>query len=113
MVTDALVSNLVPFAGSGLAGFCMGYALRHVLRWIVIAIGIIAGLFLVGIQLMHKNGYISSVNWDKLGNDTSVQIQHWIGNLNLNGSGHNLLHALGIPVTSGLAIGFLVGFLKH
>jgi hypothetical protein len=28
-------------------------------------------------QLLQKYGYVSMVNWDKLGNDTSTQIQHW------------------------------------
>jgi hypothetical protein len=43
---------------------------------------------------------------------TSVQIQHWIGSVNLN-DGHSLLHTLGIPVTSGLGIGLIAGFLRH
>jgi uncharacterized membrane protein (Fun14 family) len=111
MVTDALVSNLVPFAGSGLLGYAMGFALKKVLKWILIAVGFVAGLFLVGVQLLHQHGYVSVVNWDRLGNDTSTQVQHWIGNINLN-DGHNLLHTLGIPVTSGIAIGFLAGFLR-
>jgi uncharacterized membrane protein (Fun14 family) len=112
MSSDALLSTVIPFVGSGLLGFCMGYALRRVLRWILIAVGIVAGLFFVGVQLLQKNGYISTVNWDKLGNNTSVQIQHWIGSVNLN-DGHSLLHTLGIPLTSGLGIGLIAGFLRH
>jgi uncharacterized membrane protein (Fun14 family) len=102
---------MVPFAGSGLCGYAMGFAVKKILKWVLIAAGFIVGVFLIGIQLMQKNGYINSVNWDKLGNDTSTQIQHLAGNVNLTDA-HGLLHTLGIPVSSGLAIGFLAGFLR-
>jgi uncharacterized membrane protein (Fun14 family) len=39
-------------------------------------VGFLAGMFFVGVQLLRKYGYVSTVNWDKLGNDTSTQIQH-------------------------------------
>jgi len=38
---------------------------------------LLAGMFFVGIQLLQKYGYVSAFNWNKLGNDTSAQIQHW------------------------------------
>ena len=41
------------------------------------------------------------VNWDKLGNDTSTQIQHWAANVDLSNA-HGLFNTLGIPNTSGL-----------
>jgi len=31
----------------------------------------------LGVRLLQKYGYVNAVNWDKLGNDTSTQIQHW------------------------------------
>jgi hypothetical protein len=37
-------------------------------------------MFFVGVQLLQKYGYVSTINWDKLGNDTSTQIQHWATN---------------------------------
>ena len=51
------------------------------------------------------------VNWDKLGNDTSTQIQHLAANVDVNNV-HNLFHTLGIPVSGGLALGFLAGFVR-
>ena len=41
----------------------------------LIIIGSLAGMFFVGVQLLQEYGYVSMVNWDKLGNDTSTQIQ--------------------------------------
>jgi uncharacterized membrane protein (Fun14 family) len=64
-------------------------------------------MFFVGVQLLQKYGYVSTVNWDKLGNDTSTQIQHW-ATTNL----HGLFHTLGIPVGSDLGLGLLAGFVR-
>ena len=40
------LSNIIPFAGSGLVGY---------------AIGFLAGMFFVGVQLLQKYGYVSAV----------------------------------------------------
>ena len=76
MSNEALLSSVIPFAGSGLLGYAMGFALKKVLKWMLIIIGFLAGMFFVGVQLLQKYGYVSMVNWDKLGNDISTQIQH-------------------------------------
>jgi uncharacterized membrane protein (Fun14 family) len=75
--SEPLLSNVIPFAGSGLLGYAMGFALKKVVKWMLIIIGFLAGIFFVGVQLLQRYGYVSAVNWDKLGNDTSTQIQHW------------------------------------
>ena len=66
-------------------------------------------MFFVGVQLLQKYGYVSTVNWDKLGNDTSTQIQHWATNADITN-----LHGffLGIPVSGGLGLGLLAGFVR-
>jgi uncharacterized membrane protein (Fun14 family) len=102
---------MIPFAGSGLLGYAMGFALKKILKCILIIVGFLAGVFFVGVQLLQKYGYVSAVNWDKFGNDTSTQIQHWATNANIT-SVHGLFHTLGIPVSSGLAVGFLAGFVR-
>ena len=111
MSSEALLSNIVPFAGSGLLGYVMGFALKKVLKWMLIIVGFLAGMFFIGIQLLQKYGYVSAVNWDKLGNDTSTQIQHYAANVDVTNV-HSLFHTLGIPVSSGLALGFLAGLVR-
>ena len=74
-------------------------------------IGFLAGMFFVGVQLLQKYGYVSAVNWDKLGNDTSTQIQHWATSVDVTNV-HSLFHTLGIPVSGGLGLGFLAGFVR-
>jgi uncharacterized membrane protein (Fun14 family) len=70
----------------------MGFALKKVQKWILIVIGFLAGMFFVGVQLLQRYGYVSMVNWDKLGNDISTQIQHWAINADITNL-HGLSHA--------------------
>jgi len=66
MSSEALLSSIIPFfAGSGL-GYAMGFALKKILRWMLIIVGFLAGMFFVGVQLLQKYGYVSTVNWDYL-----------------------------------------------
>ena len=53
----------------------------------------------------------SPVYWDKLGNDASIQIQHLAANVDVTNV-HSLFHILGIPVSVGLGLGFLAGFVR-
>ncbi|MGC1933021.1 MAG: hypothetical protein WA667_28940 [Candidatus Nitrosopolaris sp.] len=54
---------------------------------------------------------MSTVNGNKLGNDTSTQIQQWFTNVDIN-SVRGLFHTLGIPVSGGLGLGLLAGFVR-
>ena len=111
MSNESLLSNIIPFAGSGLLGYAMGIALKKILKWMLIIVGFLAGMLFVGVQLLQKYGYVSTVNCDKLGNDSSTQVQHWISNVDVTNM-HTLFHTLGIPVRGGLALGFLAGFVR-
>jgi len=66
MSSEPLLSSIIPFAGSGLLGYAMGFALKKVLKWMLIIIGFLAGMFFVGVQLLQKYGYVTAVNWDYL-----------------------------------------------
>ncbi|MGB6527897.1 MAG: FUN14 domain-containing protein [Candidatus Nitrosopolaris sp.] len=95
MSSETLLSNVIPFAGSGLFGYAMGFALKKILKWMLIIVGFLAGMFFGGVQLLQKYGYVSTVNWNKLGNDTSTQIEHWAANVDISNA-HSLFHTLGI-----------------
>jgi len=47
-----LLSNIIPFVGSGLVGYAMGFALKKILKSMLIVIGFLAGMLFVGIQLL-------------------------------------------------------------
>jgi uncharacterized membrane protein (Fun14 family) len=51
MTSEVLLSPIIPFAGSGLAGYAIGFALKKILKWMLIIIGFMAGMFFVGVQL--------------------------------------------------------------
>ena len=111
MSSELLLSNIIPFAGSGFVGYAIGFALKKILKWILIIVGFLAGMFFIGVQLLQKYGYVSTVNWDKLGNDTSTQIQHWASNVDITNL-HGPFHTLLIPVSGGLGLGLLAGFVR-
>ena len=103
--------GLIPFGGSALVGYCIRFALKKIIKWILIGLGVLAGLIFLAIQWMANNGYIQGVRWDKLGNDLSSYGQHLATQIDFNNL-HGVFHYLGIPMTSGLAIGAMVGFLR-
>jgi uncharacterized membrane protein (Fun14 family) len=78
------------------------YQLFVFVKWILIIIGFLTGMFFVGVQLLQMYGYVRAVNWDKLGNDTSTQIQHWAANVDVTNV-NSIFHTLGISVSGGLA----------
>jgi hypothetical protein len=87
---ENIPTPLVSFAGSGVAGFFMGMFLRRVLKFLVIIIGSFLGAVFLVIQWMQARQYIQGqVDWRR----------HVFG-------------TLGIPATSGLAIGLLAGIAK-
>ncbi|MGA9149571.1 MAG: FUN14 domain-containing protein, partial [Candidatus Nitrosopolaris sp.] len=69
MASEVLLSSIIPFAGSGLVGYAIGFVLKRILKWMLIIVGFLAAMFFVGIQMLQKCGYVSAVNWHKLGND--------------------------------------------
>ncbi len=85
--------------------------MKKILKWMLIIVGFLAGMFFVGIQLLQRYGYVSAVNLDKLGNNTSTQIQHLAANIDVTNV-HSLFHTLGIPASGGLALGLLAGFVR-
>jgi uncharacterized membrane protein (Fun14 family) len=111
MASEVLLSNIIPFAGSGLVGYAIGFALKRILKWMLIIVGSLAGMFFVAVQLLQKYGYVSTINWDKFGNDTSTHIQHWATTADITNL-HGLFHTLGIPVSGGLGLGLLAGFVR-
>ncbi|MGB6530029.1 MAG: FUN14 domain-containing protein [Candidatus Nitrosopolaris sp.] len=44
--------------------YAIGFALKKILKWILIIIGFLAGMLFVGVQLLQRYGYVSTVNWD-------------------------------------------------
>jgi uncharacterized membrane protein (Fun14 family) len=106
---ENISAPLVSFAGSGVAGFFMGMFLRRVVKYLVIIIGSFLGAVFLAIQWMQTRQYIQGqVDWNRVGNDTMA----WFQSLSAQLSGSHIFGTLGIPTTSGLAIGLVAGLAK-
>ena len=87
----------------------MGMFLRRVLKYLVIIIGSLLGAVFLVIQWMQARQYLQGqVDWNRVGNDIIV----WFQSLSAQGSSTHILETLGIPATSGLAIGLVAGLAK-
>ena len=87
----------------------MGMFLRRVLKFLVIIIGSFLGAVFLVIQWMQARQYIQGqVDWNRVGNDTVA----WLQSLSAQVSSSHIFRALGIPASSGLAIGFVAGLAK-
>jgi uncharacterized membrane protein (Fun14 family) len=58
VASEVLLSNIIPFVGSGLVGYTIGFALKKILKWMLIIVGFLAGMFFVDIQQLQKYGYV-------------------------------------------------------
>ena len=109
MSSEPLLSSIIPFAGSGVAGFFMGMFLRRVLKFFVIIIGSFLGAVFLVIQWMQARQYIQGqVYWNRVRNESIV----WLQSLSAQVSSSHILGTLGISATSGLAIGLVAGLVK-
>ncbi len=98
----------------GFLGFLMGYAIKKVLKIIIIVAGLLVGT----LYYIQYNGLIA-LNWAKV-QETVGSLMSNFNNLNFNtpfipGLGDQIFNALshsGIPLTGGFAAGFAFGFSK-
>lgn len=109
-IVNSIPAPVMTFAGSGALGFIVGYSLKKILRLLVIIVGAIAGIFFVALSLMQKQGYISTINWDRMSSDIYNSTAN-LTNFHMSNI-HGAINYLGIPVTSGLGLGLVAGFLK-
>jgi uncharacterized membrane protein (Fun14 family) len=113
MIDSTITEGVVPFAGSDLCGFVMGWVLRRLIKWLLITVGVVLGVIFLALEWLQKSGYINgTIQWEKLGNDISSYGQHLATQIDFTNL-HGVFGTLGIPVGSGLGLGLLAGFLKR
>jgi uncharacterized membrane protein (Fun14 family) len=52
MSSEALLSSIIPFGGSALVGYIIGFALKKIIKWLLIGLGVLAGIIFIVIQWM-------------------------------------------------------------
>jgi uncharacterized membrane protein (Fun14 family) len=111
MTTEILTNTLITGVGSFGAGCLVGYGLKKVIRLVVIVVGAIVGVCFIALALMQKQGYISAINWDKLSSDLYTSANSTLTNFHMDNIQHTVGY-LGLPISSGLGLGLITGFLK-
>lgn len=91
-----VVNSLITAGGSFGAGFMMGYALKKVIRLILIALGAIAGIIFVALAVLQKQGYVSAINWDKMSSDIYTSANTTLTNIHMDTIQHTVGY-LGLP----------------
>jgi uncharacterized membrane protein (Fun14 family) len=96
----------------GVAGFVIGYAIKKILKIVVVIIG----LFLAALLYLSTQGWIT-INWDKMGSastSTLVGIQNATIGATPEAANQVMmaLANIGIPLTGSFAAAFVLGFMK-
>ena len=106
-----LASTATSIGFGGITGFLIGYAIRKVMKIMLVIIGL---LFVAVISLLWRYQKPISVNWNKiqtglsgaLGNVTNGQIPWTHENI------ASTMSSIGIPLTCSLTAGFVLGFMR-
>ena len=118
MTIEAELGNQVfSLVGSGAGGYFMGWGLGKVMKLVVKVVAGAVGVFFGVLVYLQTQGFVS-LNWDKmqLASDNAVHsilstgvISDSVGN---NGGIYHVVESLGLPVASGLCMGFFFGITK-
>ena len=103
--TLAFVSTTI--GGGFFSGMILGYAIKKIIR----IAAIIFGLFIAGLAFLQYQ-QIASINWDKIEGTITGLIVAITNNLNESSITSVMMPNFDIPLTSSMASGFTVGFLK-
>jgi uncharacterized membrane protein (Fun14 family) len=105
--SDIIASISATIAGGFFGGLLLGYALKKIFK----LIAVIVGLFIAGLAYLQYH-QIASFNWDKIEGTTTSLANTTASSFN-NYSIETLgLTNFGIPLTSGMSAGFVIGFLR-
>src|SRR5215208_4665076 len=93
--------------GGFFGGLLLGYALKKVAK----LMAVVVGLFIAGLTYLQYQ-HIASINWDEVEGSITGLTGVTINILNENSISTQMMSNFGIPLTSSMASGFTVGFLK-
>jgi uncharacterized membrane protein (Fun14 family) len=101
-------NSIATSAGGGfLGGLLLGYAMKKVVK----LIAVVVGLFVAGLAYLQYQ-QITSINWDKVEGSITGLTNATANILDENSFTTLMMSNFGIPLTSSMASGFTIGFLK-
>jgi uncharacterized membrane protein (Fun14 family) len=104
-------SAISPFAATIGGGFFGGILLGNAIKKVIRIVALIIGLFLAGLAFLQYQ-QIASINWNKIEGSITALTGTITNSLNDNSFTTLMMSNFGIPLTSSMASGFTVGFLK-
>jgi uncharacterized membrane protein (Fun14 family) len=110
-ILTGIPTPIITFGGSTLCGYFIGALVKRVLKIVVIIVGAFLGTVFIAIQYMAHKGYLgaqSQIDWTRIGADTAA----WFQSVAAHFSNQHIFSVLGIPATSGLAMGVVAGLIK-
>src|ERR671915_492632 len=107
MDTGNLNSIIATTGGGFLGGLLLGFAMKKVIRMAALVIG----LFIAGLACLQYQ-QIASINWDKVEGSIMGLTSAAADILTEDYVTTQMVSDIGIPLTSSIASGFTVGFLK-
>jgi uncharacterized membrane protein (Fun14 family) len=108
---QAIVNALVTGAGSFGVGYLVGWSFKKVLKFIMIGLGLIVGIIFVALALLQRQGYVSQIKWDRMASDIYTSANATLTSVHMDTIQHAVSY-LGLPVTGGLGLGLVSGFLR-
>jgi uncharacterized membrane protein (Fun14 family) len=105
-----LASSFAVYSGGS---FFAGWGLGKLFKIAIKALAVAAGIFTLALGYMQAQGLIA-VNWHKIDASSSHIVQNLLSNgvISQNGDIFNVVtHTLGLPVLTGVGMGFGMGFL--
>jgi uncharacterized membrane protein (Fun14 family) len=105
LATNSFSPLITNIGFSGLTGFLIGYAIKHVMK--ILAVG--AGIIFAALMYLESQNIVS-INWDKLqiaSQNTVSTLTNAAGQIPLTSSPN-----FALPMTGTAALGFAIGFLR-
>ena len=107
MSSDIIASVSATIGGGFFGGLLIGYAFKKIVKLIAVTVG----LFIAGLAYLQYH-QIASFNWDKIEDAITSPANTTANTFNVYSIETLGLTNFGIPLTSGMSVGFAVGFLR-
>ena len=105
LATNSFSPFITSIGFSGLTGFVIGYAIKHVMKILVVG----TGIFFAALMYFQQQGMVN-INWDKL----QIASQNAVSTLT-NAAGQfptTTSTNFALPMTGTADLGFAIGFMK-
>lgn len=107
-VEAELINTLaVPFGGGAIGGYLAGFFLKKILKILMF----VAGGLLAVLMYLQAQEFLT-LNWNKISGAVDSSIGTLTNSVITGEASNQVISSLGIPLGSGVMVGFILGFSK-